>query len=110
MTEELRAVLNAGVRSLFFNGQFDLICNHVRTNYRSSQQGIARPLNNGFGRHHGEGCSCGGVTLYPNQSRDVYPSLKAVHNLLYQGSIRAEGRETGRGGILWRSDMLCKRR
>ena len=29
MTKELRVVLNAGVRSLFFNGQYDLICNHV---------------------------------------------------------------------------------
>lgn len=30
VANEIRAVLNAGVRSLFFNGQFDLICNHVR--------------------------------------------------------------------------------
>lgn len=29
VTNELRSVLNAGVRSLFFNGQYDLICNHV---------------------------------------------------------------------------------
>ncbi|CAM9829589.1 unnamed protein product, partial [Ectocarpus sp. 13 AM-2016] len=29
VTKELRSNLNAGVRSLFFNGQYDLICNHV---------------------------------------------------------------------------------
>lgn len=29
VTEEVRTVLNANVRSLFFNGQYDLICNHV---------------------------------------------------------------------------------
>ncbi|CAM9648366.1 unnamed protein product [Ascophyllum nodosum] len=29
VTSEIRSILNAGVRSLFFNGQYDLICNHV---------------------------------------------------------------------------------
>ena len=29
VTNEVRTVLNANIRSLFFNGQYDLICNHV---------------------------------------------------------------------------------
>ncbi|CAN0446371.1 unnamed protein product, partial [Laminaria digitata] len=29
VTNEVRQVLNANIRSLFFNGQYDLICNHV---------------------------------------------------------------------------------
>lgn len=36
MTNELRTILNAGVRSLFFNGQYDLICNHVSSNAPAS--------------------------------------------------------------------------
>lgn len=29
VTDDLRSLLNMGIRSLFYNGQFDLICNHV---------------------------------------------------------------------------------